>query len=417
MHAPPDATDDEARLLSLVQPPSWRNASPPPRYAAARFAGLGVDVHFGEAPFIAGDAVAVGDATLRFRKAVIATGARAALPPIAGLAGAAPRTNETIFDLGARPGRLVVIGGGPIGCELAQAFAGHGTAVTLLEGGPRLLARDEPDAARLVAASLVRGGTTVRTSARITAVAREADGAVRVAYEHDGGMHVATGDELLVAAGRAPNVEGLDLERADVASSRQGITVDATLRTSNPRIFAIGDVLGGAQFTHVADAHARLVVANALFRGIGGGRADRLVVPRVTYTTPEVASVGVVAGASAAPDAHAERDAPADVVRVDFAHVDRAVVEDATEGFLAVHLRRGGDRIVGATIVGEHAGELLMPLVHAMTHGIGLGALGRTIHPYPTRSEIVRKAADQYRRRALTPGRAALLRRALRWLA
>jgi pyruvate/2-oxoglutarate dehydrogenase complex dihydrolipoamide dehydrogenase (E3) component len=376
--------------------------------SAARFADLGVDVHFGEARFVAHDAVAVAGATLRFGKAVIATGARAALPPIPGLAAASPRTNETIFDLETRPLRLVVIGGGPIGCELAQAFARHGTAVTLLDAAPRLLARDDPDAAAIVATALAHDQVVVRTGVRITAVDRDDEGTARVTYEHDGVTHVAVGDELLVAAGRTPNVDALALEVAGVGWSPQGIAVDATLRTANRRIFAIGDVLGGMQFTHVADAQARLVVANALFRGIGGGRADRLVVPRVTYTTPEVASVGVVPGTPGAP--------AVDTVRVDLAHVDRAILDDATEGFLAVHLRPGTDRILGATLVGAHAGEVFMPLVHAMTHEIGLVALGRTIHPYPTRGEIIRKAADQYRRRGLTPGRAALLRRALRWL-
>ncbi|MEP6687389.1 MAG: mercuric reductase [Gemmatimonadales bacterium] len=359
-----------------------------------RFAGLGVDVFLGHARFGAPDRVRVGDAVLRFRRAVIATGARAAVPPIPGLHEARYYTNETIFSLTERPDRLVVLGAGPIGCELAQAFARLGTKVTILNRGERVLPRDDPDAARLLAESLRADGVALELGARPQRVERDAGG-IRVRYERAGREAAAAGDVLLVATGRTPNVEDLGLELVGVAVGERGVTVDDRLRTTNPRVFAIGDVASRHQFTHVADAQARLVIASSLF--FGRGRASRLVIPWCTYTSPEVAHVGLTGE-------EAEREGIAiDTITIPLEQVDRAVLAGHTDGFLRVHLRRGSDRIIGVTIVAPDAGELIATAALAMTNGIGLSAMGRTIYPYPTIAEAYRKAADQWRKTKLTP--------------
>lgn len=361
-----------------------------------RFHKLGVDVFLGDARFLGPNAVFVEGATLHFRRAMIATGARAARPPIPGLADTPYDTNESIFSLTERPRRLLVIGGGPIGAELAQAFARLGSQVTLAHADARLLPREDPDAAAIVASSLARDGVTIVNGARIGQV------------QHDGSTFTVTmsgadvpssveADRLLVATGRTPNVEGLDLEAAGVAYGTGGVTIDDRFRTSNPRIYAIGDVASALQFTHLADAQARLAVPNALFFGLGGGRNSRLVVPRATYTSPEVAHVGMT------PEEARTRGEAIETVRVELTQNDRSLLEGDTAGFLKVHLRQGSDRILGATLVGAHAGEMIGEMAVAITNRIGLGAVGKTIHPYPTQSELFRKAADVWGRKRLTP--------------
>ncbi|MBK6422360.1 MAG: mercuric reductase [Gemmatimonadetes bacterium] len=361
---------------------------------AARFRALGVDVFLGEGRFTGRDTVAVGDHVLRFRRAVIATGARAGVPPIPGLAEAGFLTNETVFTLTTLPRRLAVIGGGPIGCELAQAFRRFGAEVTLVDAAPRLLPRDDEDAAALLADQLVSEGIHLVTSARVLGVERVGDWR-ELSLEHPGGPLRLAVDQVLVAAGRRPNLEGLGLDQAGIAATPTGITVDDRLRTTNPAVYAVGDVCSRFQFTHSADFQARLVVQNALF--FGRARASRLVTPWCSYTSPEVAQVGLTAAeATAQGVAH-------DVVRVGVEHLDRAVLEDETRGFAKFVLARGSDRILGATIVGADAGDLIGEVTLAMTSGLGLGAIGRTMHPYPTRGEILRKAADAWRRGKLTP--------------
>ena len=372
--------------------------------AAERFRSLGVDVFLGEARLDGPDAAVVGDGTphaarLRFRRCILATGGRAAVPPVDGLAAAGYLTNETVFDLDARPARLLVLGGGPIGCELAQAFARFGSAVTLLDSGDRLLPRDDPDAGAVVARALAADGVRVELGAKVVAVRRE--GATRVVgYERAGERADVAGDALVVAVGRAPNVERLGLDAAGVRHGKGGIEVDDRFRTSSRRVFAIGDCASRWQFTHAADAQARLAVPNALFFGLGGGRASGLVVPWCTYTSPEVAQVGLTAEDAA-------RDG-AESVTVRLADVDRAVLDGESDGFLRVHLARGSDRIVGATLVAEHAGETISELTAAMVNRVGLSGLGRAIHPYPTVGEAIRKAADAHRRTRLTPRARAL---------
>jgi pyruvate/2-oxoglutarate dehydrogenase complex dihydrolipoamide dehydrogenase (E3) component len=362
--------------------------------SVARFRSLGVDVFLGEGRFAGPGTVEVNGARLNFRRAVVATGARAALTAVPGLEAAAPRTNENIFWLEQLPKRLVVLGAGPIGCELAQSFARFGSRVTLVNRGPQILPKEDRDAAAIVEAALRRDGVELHLGTKLLAVERH--GSERtVRYEHQGRAVAAVCDEILVALGRQPNIEGLNLEAAGVLYSATGIAVDDRMRTSNRRVYAIGDICSRHQFTHTADAHARLVIANALF--FGRGKASRLVIPWCTYTSPEVAHVGLY-----------EKDAKksgleVDTITVPLEELDRAVLDGANEGFLRVHLRKGTDRILGATLVAEHAGDMIGELCLAATAGVGLGAIASTIHPYPTQGEIIRKAADAWRRGKLTP--------------
>jgi pyruvate/2-oxoglutarate dehydrogenase complex dihydrolipoamide dehydrogenase (E3) component len=368
-----------------------------PEDSAGRYTReFGVDVFLGEARFTGPAAARVGESALRFRRAVIATGARASAPPIPGLAEAGYRTNETIFELTERPARLAVIGGGPIGCELAQAFQRLGVRVTVLEALPHVLEREDPDAAELVQRALARDGVDVAAGCTIDEV--EAAGAERRLHvkRADGRAEVLAVDEILVAAGRAPNVEGLGLEAAGVAHDRKrGVHVDDRLRTTNRRVYAAGDVCMAWKFTHAADAAAKIVVQNALF---GGRRKlSSLVVPWCTYTEPEVAHVGLYEREAR------ERGIEVDTFTVPMAKVNRAATDGEEEGFLRVHVRKGSDRIVGATWAGAHAGELITAVTAAMVAGVGLGRFASVIFPYPTLAEALKAAAGAYSRTRLTP--------------
>ncbi len=363
---------------------------------AARFRDLGVDVFLGEARFSGRDRVEVDGRTLPFRRAVIATGGRAATPRIPGLQSGGYLTNETIFSLTELPAHLLVLGAGPIGCELAQAFARLGSKVTVVNREAHALPREDADAARIVERAMERHGVRFLHGAIVTR-AELRDGRPLLTIERNGAVEQLAGDRVLAAVGRTPNLEGLGLDAAGVRAGARGVTVDDRLRTSNPRIYAIGDVSSKYKFTHAADAQARLVVGNALFFGLGGGRASRLIVPWATYTSPEVAHVGL-----------SEREASeaghrVHTITIPLHDVDRAVLDGEEEGFFRVHLRQGTDRILGATLVAEHAGDMIGEIVLAMTAGLGLGKIGGTIHPYPTQSEAFRKAADAWRRTRLTP--------------
>jgi pyruvate/2-oxoglutarate dehydrogenase complex dihydrolipoamide dehydrogenase (E3) component len=362
---------------------------------AARFRSLGVDVFFGQGRFAAGDRLLVGDHELRFRRALVATGARAGAPPIPGLAEAGYLTNETIFDLRQRPAALAVLGAGPIGAELGQAFARFGSRVTVLDVAAQVLPREDPDAATIVQQALLEDGVELRLGVTVEAVERRGARRVLRVRSQAGETSALVVDEILVATGRVPNLEGLDLEAAGVRSGRQGIEVDDRLRTSNRRIFAAGDVASRFQFTHTADAQARIVLQNAFF--LGRKRNSALVVPWVTYTRPEVAHVGLYEAEAT------QRGLAVETLTVPLGDVDRARLDGETAGFLRLHLERGGARIVGATLVAEHAGELISEITAAMTTGVGLDALGGVIHPYPTQAEVIKKAADAWRRRKLTP--------------
>jgi pyruvate/2-oxoglutarate dehydrogenase complex dihydrolipoamide dehydrogenase (E3) component len=378
-----------------------------PNDSAARFRSLGVDVFLGAGRFTGADTIDVAGQTLRFRKAVIATGARAHRPNVPGLADAGFLTNESVFNLTALPPRLAVLGGGPIGCELAQCFARFGSQVTLLERSGQLLGKEDRDAAVVVAASLQRDGVSLQMNTVLDRVERTPT---------DKRLHVSSGgqpsvidvDEILVGTGRVPNVDGLGLETVGVVyDSRQGVTVNDRLQTTNPRIFAAGDVCSRFKFTHAADFMARIVIQNALF--FGRSKASALTIPWCTYTSPEVAHVGLT-----------EREANEQGVAIQtfvqpLEHIDRAILEGTTESFVKVHVAAGSDQIVGATIVAEHAGEMIGELTLAMKSGLGLRAIGGTIHPYPTVAEAVRKLGDQYNRTRLTPFVKSLFERWLAW--
>lgn len=363
---------------------------------AARFRDLGVDVFLGEARFTGRDSAEVDGWTLRFRRAVIATGGRAASPQVPGLETVGYLTNETIFSLTELPPHLLVLGAGPIGCEMAQAFARLGSEVTVVNRDSRILPREDPDVAQVVERAMERHGVRfLHGAVAHRAVSRE--GRRVLTIQRDGRGEDLAADQVLAAVGRVPNVERLGLEAAGVRADRNGVIVDDRLRTSNPRIYALGDISSKQKFTHAADAQARIVIGNALFYGLGGGRVSRLIVPRATYTSPEVAAVGM--SESEAVEAGEE----VHTITIPLHDVDRAVLDGQDEGFFRVHLRKGTDRILGATLVAEHAGDMIGEIVLAMNAGIGLGKIGGTIHPYPTQGEVVRKAADAWRRTKLTP--------------
>ena len=367
--------------------------------AAQRFKDLGVDVFLGEGRFSSETTVEVGGQTLEFSRAVVATGARAARPPIYGIDDVPILTNESLFSLTELPRHLVVVGGGPIGSEMAQAFARFGASVTLVEGGPRLLGNDEADAAAVVRAAMERDGVDVRTDSRVERLERTGEGA-RVHVDGPDGAQSIDASHVLLAVGRAPNVEGLGLEAAGVESDRRaGVTVDDRLRTSNRRVFAAGDVASKWKFTHAADFLARNVLRNALF--MGRAKASDLVVPWATYTDPEVAHVGLTASAAEA--------AGGGSIRVELSGNDRAIVDAETEGFAQVnHDRRG--RVVGGTVVGPHAGEMIGEITTAVQHRTKLSAMASVIHPSPTVADAIRRAGDEFNRTRLTPFVAKLMR-------
>lgn len=377
-----------------------------PNDGAPRLAGLGVDVFLGEARFTSPRTVEVDGRLLEFARAVIAAGGRASAPEIPGLADAGYLTNETIFSLTALPSHLLVLGGGPIGCEMAQAFARFGSRVTLLQDTEHVLPREDRDAAEIVDRQLRQDGVEIVTGTRVVGVAVR-DGRRVVTWQRGGERHETECDRILVAAGRVPNVEGLGLEAAGVAVGPHGVVVDDFLRTSNPRIYAAGDVASRFKFTHTADALARIVLTNALF--LGRKRASALLVPWCTYTSPEVAHVGLHAK-----DAE-EQGIAVDTLTIPLADVDRAILEGDADGFLRVHLKRGSDRILGATLVGRHAGETISEITVAIATGTGLGRLASVIHPYPTQAEVIRKAADAWNRTRLTPRVKKLFAAWLRW--
>jgi pyruvate/2-oxoglutarate dehydrogenase complex dihydrolipoamide dehydrogenase (E3) component len=391
--APPHVgTGDFARAMERMR---RLRAAIAPNDGAARFRDLGVDVYFGEGRFVSPDVVEVGGRRLEFKRAVIATGGRAAAPPIAGLETVPYLTNETVFSLTALPRRLAILGAGPIGCELAQGFARFGSQVTVLELLPRIMPREDEDAAALVAEALRRDGVTLELGVKIDQVATSGrDKDIRYTREGGEGVRLLV-DELLVATGRAPNTEGLGLQAARIEYGPKGVKVDDQFRTTHPKVFACGDVASPLQFTHAADAQARAVLRNALF----GGRikASDLLIPWCTYTSPEVAHVGLY------PREAQGQGLEVETIRVELAEVDRARLDGEEEGFLKVHTRAGTDKILGATLVAARAGDMIGELCLAIHAGIGLKTIADTVHPYPTQGEVVKKAADAWNRRRLTP--------------
>jgi pyruvate/2-oxoglutarate dehydrogenase complex dihydrolipoamide dehydrogenase (E3) component len=365
-----------------------------PHDSAQHAASFGVDVFFGQARFLGPDAVEVDGQRLSFARAVIATGGRPASLLVPGLAEVGVLTNETVFSLTELPRRLVVIGGGPIGCELSQAFRRFGSEVTLLSLDGQLLPREDADAAAILERRLAAEGVRLRLGAKILRAAWNAGERV-VVFERRGRIEEAAGDAILVAVGRRPNVEGLGLERAGVAHDAAGVQVDERLRTTNRRIYAAGDVCPSYKFTHAADAMARIVVQNALF--FGQKKASALVIPWTTYTDPEIAHVGLYERQA--------REQCIDVATftVPLGEVDRAVLDGDTEGFARVHAERRSGKILGATLVSRHAGEMIGEMSLAITAGLTLGDVARTVHPYPTQAEAWKRLGDLWSLTRLTP--------------
>lgn len=356
---------------------------------------LGIDVFLGEGRFSGPDTVEVDGKTLRFKRAVIATGARAVQPSIPGLAEAGFLTNETVFSLTERPNRLAVIGGGPIGCELAQAFRRLGGAVILFHNAGHLLNREDNDAAEIVQNTFIREGVRLVLDSEIKRVERTGAGKT-LHFESRGQVDTITVDEILVGAGRVPNVDNLNLETMGVQyDKKKGVVVNNQLQTTNPRIYAAGDICMDYKFTHAADAAARIVIQNTLFRG--RKKLSTLTIPWCTYTDPEIAHVGMY-----------ERDAQKqgmaiDTFTISMRDVDRAIADGEEDGFVKVHVKKGTDQILGATIVARHAGDMINEITLAMVGKLGLGTIASVIHPYPTQGEAIRKVADAYNRTRLTP--------------
>ena len=402
VHPPEQLTLDFAAAMERMR---RLRAEISPHDSAKRFQELGVDVYFGEAQFLDSNSVTVDATRLQFKRAVIATGARAAAPPIPGLETVSYLTNETLFTLTELPRRFGVIGAGPIGCEMAQSFARLGAEVFLVEATHGILPREDRDAAEIVQSAMTSDGVRLLCCGKNLQIKN--DGGIRLTVDSHDRNYDERVDQLLVAVGRKPNVEGLNLKAVGVESNAKGVVVNDRLQTTNPRIYAAGDVCSPYQFTHAADFMARIVIQNALF--MGRAKASRLTIPWCTYTSPELAHVGL-----------SEQDAKQQNIEVDkfiqdFRGVDRPLLDGETHGLAKVLVKKGTDRIVGATIVAEHAGDLIAEITLAMTHGLGLKKIGSTIHCYPTQVEAIRKLGDQFNRTRLTPRVKSLFETWLRW--
>lgn len=374
--------------------------------SAARFSREGVDVFLGQASFTGEDTLEVDGQELQFARAVICTGARAARLPVDGFDEVGYLTNESLFSLTELPRSLIVIGSGPIGSEMAQTFRRFGSEVHVIDRADRIMPRAEPEAAQIVQRQFEREGIHLHLGCSVVR-AEKTESGKRVVIQCDGQEQSMDGDEILVAIGRTPNVEGLNLEAAGVEMAKRGVKVNDFLQTTNPRIYAAGDIAGSYQFTHAADAMARLCIRNALF--FGRGRLSKLVVPNCTYTDPEVAQIGLT------PQQAEQQGIPIDSFRQDLSGVDRAILDGEDEGFAVIHTRKGSGQIIGASIVAAHAGEMIGELSLMMTKKLPLGALSETIHCYPTQVEVLKRIGDQYNKTKLTPFVAGLFKRLLAW--
>jgi pyruvate/2-oxoglutarate dehydrogenase complex dihydrolipoamide dehydrogenase (E3) component len=375
--------------------------------SARRLSAAGVDVYFGEARFAGPHAIAVDGEILLFKKALIATGARPLTPLIQGLAAIGYLTNENVFNLTECPRRLLVIGGGPLGCELAQAFSRLGSHVIIAQDDPMFLPKEERDAAQILSDALARDGIEIHLNTTVVTARVEGGQKVVDLVSDDNKISVSV-DEILAGIGRAPNIENMNLDAAGVRyDTETGIRINDFLQTSNPRIYAAGDVCLEHKFTHAAEASARIAVRNALF--LGRERLSALSIPWCTYTDPEIAHVGLYVREAW------EQAIPVRTFTVLMHDVDRAVTDGEEEGFVKIHVREGTDRILGATVVARHAGEMINGLSLAISSGLGLCALARVIHAYPTQAEAIKMAADAYTRTRLTPVLKSLSRWWLAW--
>jgi pyruvate/2-oxoglutarate dehydrogenase complex dihydrolipoamide dehydrogenase (E3) component len=382
-------------------------ASIAPHDSVERFKAMGIDVFIGEGRFVGTHAVDVAGERLAFKKAVIATGARAAAPPIDGLDTVSYLTNESVFSLTELPKRLAIVGAGPIGCEMAQAFARFGSEVLLVEAEHGILPREDTDASGIVLESMLKDGVKLLCCGKTLTLARADGDRIRLLVESHEQKVDDVVDQLLVAVGRAPNVENLGLADAGVAYTAKGVTVNNRLQTTNVDIYAAGDICSPYQFTHAADFMARIVIRNALF--FGRARTDDLIIPWCTYTEPEIAHVGLY-----------EKQAQEQGIEIDtftrkLSDVDRSILDGHTNGLVRVHVRKGTDKIVGATIVASNAGDMISEINLAMTHKLGLKQIANTIHPYPTQAEAIRQIGDAYNRTRLTPLTKSIFSRLMAW--
>ena len=371
--------------------------------SAKRFSELGVDVFFGDGSFVDENTVAVktsaGQTTeLKFKKAVIAAGARASAPPIDGLDSVNYLTNENLFSLTELPKRFGIVGSGPIGAEMAQSFARFGSEVFLFERSDHILSREDSDAAAVVQEQFVKDGVNLVLGAEDMKLAPSGD-QISVKVVQNGTPNEIVVDQLLIAVGRAPNIDGLNLDKVNVKHNPKGVEVNEYMQTTNPKIYSAGDVCSKYQFTHAADFQARAVIQNALFAvgPFGKSKAADLIIPWATYTSPEIAHVGMYP--KDAKDAGVEIDTYVQQLE----HIDRAILEGTDEGFVKIHTKKGTDKIVGATIVAENAGDMISEITVAMKNKVGLSGIGSTIHPYPTQADAIRKLGDQFNKTKLTP--------------
>ena len=384
--------------------------------SARRYTKLGVDVYIGSGRFLGFDTVQVegpaGNRTLTFAKAAVCTGARAAVPDTPGLQEAGYLTNETVFSLTELPQRLGVIGAGPIGCELAQAFARFGSQVYLIESTHGILPNEDRDAAEIVQQQMLRDGVKLRCCAKHLKV-EKLDPGKRLTVDSHGQQYDVIVDEILIGVGRTPNIERIGLEKAGVSYDQNGIRVNARLQSTNPRIFAAGDVCSRYKFTHAADAMAKIVIQNTLFPhplNLGYAKVDTLVMPWCTFTEPEIAHVGMY-----------ERDAKEKGIEFEtytykLEEVDRAILDGEDEGFARVHIKKGTDKILGATIVSAHAGDMISELSVAMKAGAGAKTIANTIHPYPTQAEVNKKVVNLWRKAHFSQGTKNLLSKLFEWM-
>lgn len=410
---PPGVTYDFGAVMSRIRRLRARISS---NDSAHRYASLGVDVFLGHGRFTNRETIHVegvaGNRTLTFARAAICTGARASAPSVPGLKEAGYLTNETLFSLTSLPQRLAVIGAGPIGCEMAQSFARFGSGVSLIEVLHGILPNEDRDAAQVVEQQIVNDGVTLLCCGQDLQIVKTADGKRLTGASH-GRPYDVTVDEILVGVGRTANVEGLGLEQAGVEFNAAGVKVNGRLQTSNPRIFAAGDICSRFKFTHAADAMAQIVVQNALFPhpfGLGYANADSLIIPWCTYTEPEIAHIGMY-----------EKDAKAKGIEVEtytfnLDEVDRAILDGEENGFARIHLRKGTDKILGATIVAAHAGDLINEFSVVMKAGKGARTIAGTIHPYPTQAELNKKVVNLWRKAHFSPATKNKLVRLFAWM-
>lgn len=373
-----------------------------------RFKKMGVDLYLGEGTFLDRQTIGVSGKEFKFSKAAICTGARPAIPPIPGLKREEVLTSETIFSLTELPSSLAIIGAGPIGSEMAQAFSRFGSRVLLFDEAGHILPKEDEEAAIILEKRLKKDGVHLILRSKILRV--ETRGTEKmIHFESNGEIKEESVREILLSTGRVPNVEGLGLEAAGVAYDlKMGVLVDSMLQSTNPQVYAAGDVCFPYQFTHTAEATSQILIQNALFPhpfGIGSAHVEDLIIPRCTYTDPEIAHVGRF------DEELLKKKGAVESLTFPLNEVDRAILDGTEEGFIRIHLRKGSDQLVGATLVAPHAGEMIGELTVAMKSGAGLGLISRTIHPYPTMAEVIKKAATAFRKKSLTGNKRNILKK------